>query len=224
MTDLRRDRRRMLDRLRSEGIRDLAVLHAFDAVPRHEFVPPEIRHAAYSLSPLPIGYGQTISSPVIHAMSLELAELTGGERVLEVGTGSGFETALLCALGVDVYSIERLEPLATRARATLERLGFEAQLRVGDGSEGWPEAAPFDAIIVGAAAARVPGALLAQLADGGRLIVPVGDRQQALYRIRRQGDDYTRERITGARFVPLIERSGTDRVKEGGSTGHDENE
>ena len=215
MTDFSRDRRRMLDRLRSEGIEDLAVLHTFDAVPRHEFVPPEIQHAAYSLSPLPIGYGQTISSPVIHAMSLELAELSGGERVLEVGTGSGFETALLCALGVDVYSIERLEPLAARARETLDRLGFEAHLRTGDGSEGWPEAAPFDAIIVGAAAARVPGALLAQLADGGRLIVPVGDREQALYRIRRQGDEYTRERITGARFVPLIERPEEEAEREG---------
>ena len=203
--DFVRDRRRLVDRLRSEGIRDLAVLHAFDAVPRHRFVPPEVQHRAYDLAPLPIGHGQTISSPIIHAMSVELAELSGGERVLEVGTGSGFQTALLAELGVDVYSIERLPVLAQRARALLEELNVEARLRTGDGSEGWPEAAPFDAIIVGAAAARVPGALLAQLADGGRLIVPVGERHQALYRIRRRGDEYERERITGARFVPLIE-------------------
>jgi len=206
VSDFVRDRRRLVDRLRVEGIQDLAVLHAFDAVPRHLFVPPEVQHHAYDLAPLPIGHGQTISSPIIHAMSVELAELTGGERVLEVGTGSGFQTALLAELGVEVYSIERLPLLADRARSVLDELGIEAHLRVGDGSEGWPEAAPFDAIIVGAAAARVPGALLAQLADGGRLIVPVGERHQALYRIRRNGDEYARERITGARFVPLIER------------------
>lgn len=205
--DFVRDRRRMVDGLRAEGIRDLAVLHAFDAVPRHLFVPPEIEHRAYHLSPLPIGHMQTISSPVIHALSLELAELEGGERVLEVGTGSGFQTALLAELGVDVYSIERIDALATRAKEALEALGVNAHLRVGDGSEGWPEAAPFDAIIVGAAAAEVPGALLAQLADGGRLIVPVGDRRQALYRIRRNGEEFESEHITGARFVPLIEES-----------------
>jgi protein-L-isoaspartate(D-aspartate) O-methyltransferase len=203
--DFVRDRRRMVDGLRSEGIRDLAVLHAFDVVPRHHFVPPEIQHRAYDLTPLPIGHLQTISSPVIHALSLELAELRGGERVLEVGTGSGFQTALLAVLGVDVYSIERIDVLARRAREALDALAVDVHLRVGDGAAGWPEAAPFDAIIVGAAAAEVPGALLAQLADGGRLIVPLGDRRQALYRIRRQGDEFVSEHITGASFVPLIE-------------------
>ena len=204
--DFVRDRHRMVDALRAEGIHDLAVLQAFDAVPRHHFVPPEIHHRAYDLTPLPIGYGQTISSPVIHAISLELAELRGGERVLEVGTGSGFQTALLAHLASDVYSIERIARLANRAKETLERLGIEVHLRTGDGSLGWPEEAPFEAIIVGAAAAEVPGALLAQLADGGRLVVPVGDRRQALYRIRRDGEDFVRERITGALFVPLIEQ------------------
>lgn len=205
--DYARDRRRLVDRLRAEGIEDLAVLHAVDAVPRHWFVPPELHHRAYDLAPLPIGRGQTISSPVIHALSLELAELAPGDRVLEVGTGSGYQTALLAALGADVYSIERLPSLARRARETLEAHGFETRLRVGDGSAGWPEAAPFDAIIVGAAAARIPGALLAQLRDGGRLIVPVGERDQALFRITREGDEFREERITGARFVPLIENS-----------------
>lgn len=204
--DFVRDRRRMVDRLRTEGVEDLAVLHAFDVVPRHLFVPEEIRHRAYDMAPLPIGHGQTISSPVIHAISLQLAELQGGEKVLEVGTGSGFQTALIAALGVEVYSIERLKSLADRAALTLGELQVDAHLGIGNGSLGWPDEAPFDAIIVGAAAAEVPGALLAQLADGGRLIVPVGDRRQALYRIRRDGDEYTKEHITGARFVPLIER------------------
>lgn len=203
--DFRRDRRRMVDGLRREGIEELAVLHAFDIVPRHLFVPEAVRHRAYALSPLPIGEGQTISSPVIHALSLELAEIEVGDRALEVGTGSGFQTALLAALGADVYSIERIEDLARRARDTLDSLGIEAEVTVGNGSEGWPEHAPYDAIIVGAAAARVPGALLAQLADGGRLIVPVGEGLQTLYRIVRRGNEFDRERITGARFVPLIE-------------------
>ncbi len=202
--DCRRDRRRMVDRLRSEGIRDLAVLHAFDVVPRHLFVPEAMRHRAYALSPLPIGEGQTISSPVIHALSLELAGIEEGDRVLEVGTGSGFQTALLAALGARVYSIERLGGLSRRARRRLDALGIEATLAVGDGSEGWSEHAPYDAIIVGAAAPEMPGALLAQLADGGRLIVPVGEGLQTLYRIVRHGEEFERERITGARFVPLI--------------------
>jgi len=196
----------MVDRLRAEGIEDLAVLHAFDSVPRHLFLPPELHHRAYEISPLPIGDGQTISSPTIHAISLQLARLEGGERVLEVGTGSGFQTALLAALGVEVYSIERIARLAARAARTLAELDVEAHLRVGDGGAGWPEAAPFDAIIVGAAAPEVPGALLAQLAEGGRLIVPVGTRDQALYRIVRTGGEFRKERIIGARFVPLVQQ------------------
>jgi len=203
--DYVRDRRRLVDRLRSEGIEDLAVLHAIDSVPRHWFVPPELHLRAYALAPLPIGLGQTISSPVIHALSLELARIAAGDRVLEVGTGSGYQTALLASLGAEVYSIERLPALAERAKETLSSHGFDVNLRVGDGSAGWPDAAPFDAIIVGAAATTIPGALLAQLVDGGRLIVPVGARDQALFRITRVGDEYRQERITGARFVPLIE-------------------
>ncbi len=194
----------MIDHLRAEGIDDLAVLHAFDMVPRHLFVPDVMHPAAYGLSPLPIGHGQTISSPVIHGLSLQLAGVSKGDRVLEVGTGSGFQTALLAALGAEVYSIERIPDLSARAAATLERLGYEVALRVGDGSEGWPEHSPYEAIIVGAAAEEVPGALLAQLADGGRLVVPVGRSRQALYRITRRGDGFERERIAGARFVPLI--------------------
>lgn len=213
--ELGRDRRRMVDRLREEGITDLALLHAFDTVPRHRFVPEALRHSAYAVAPLPIGHGQTISSPVIHGLSLQLAEIQGEERVLEVGTGSGFQTALLAELGARVYSIERLEPLAARARAVLASLGYEVRIEVGDGTEGWAEQAPFDAIIVSAAAARLPGALLAQLADGGRLVVPVGEADQALYRIVRRGGEFERERISGARFVPLIAEGGEPGVADG---------
>lgn len=203
--EFRRDRRRLVERLRAGGVEDLAILHAFDSVPRHRFLPEALHHRAYEDAALPIGHGQTISRPSVHALHLQLAELDGGERVLEVGTGSGFQTGLLAALGADVRSIERIEPLSARAAEALAGLGLSAALRVGDGSRGWPEGAPFDAILVGAAAPTVPGPLLAQLAEGGRLIVPVGDDEQSLYRIRRREDGFVRERVTRARFVPLVE-------------------
>lgn len=203
--DYRRGRRRLVERLRDGGVSDLAVLHAFDSVPRHAFVPDAMRARAYEDVPLPIGRGQTISSPTIHALSLEYARIRPGQRVLEVGTGAGFQTALLAALGARVYSIERIASLYEAAVRTLDRLGVNARLMHGDGSRGWPKHAPFQAIIVGAAAARPPEALFRQLADGGRLIVPVGTRRQELRRYTRRGDDFARETITGARFVPLIE-------------------
>ena len=203
--DYRRDRRRLVERLRDGGISDLAVLHAFDSVPRHAFIPDVMRARAYEDVPLPIGRGQTISSPTIHALSLEYAEIGPGERVLEVGTGAGFQTALLAALGASVYSIERIASLYEAAARTLERLGVDARLMHGDGSRGWPKYAPFQAIIVGAAAVRPPEALFRQLADGARLIVPVGTRRQELRRYTRRGDEFEQETITGARFVPLIE-------------------
>ena len=203
--DYRRDRRRLVERLRDGGVRDLAVLHAFDSVPRHAFVPDVMRARAYEDVPLPIGRGQTISSPTIHALSLEYAEIRPGDRILEVGTGAGFQTALLAALGARVYSIERIASLYEAAARTLDRLGVDARLMHGDGSRGWPKHAPFQAIIVGAAAARPPEALFRQLAEGGRLIVPIGTRRQELRRYTRRGDDFAMETITGARFVPLIE-------------------
>ncbi len=203
--DYRRDRRRLVERLRERGVSDLAVLHAFDSVPRHAFVPEVMRRRAYEDVPLPIGRGQTISSPTIHALSLQYAEIRPGQRVLEVGTGAGFQTALLAALGAAVYSIERIASLYEAAGRTLGRLGVDARLMHGDGSRGWPKYAPFQAIIVGAAAARPPEALFRQLADGGHLIVPVGTRRQELRRYTRRGDGFTKEMITGARFVPLIE-------------------
>ena len=206
----RRDRRRLVEELRSRGIEDLAVLHAFDAVPRHLFVPEEVRHRAYEDAALPIGHGQTISRPAVHALHLSLAGLEGDERVLEVGTGSGFQTALLARLAGEVRSVERVRALARRARERLAALGAaNVLLRVGDGSRGWPEEAPFDVILVGAAAPEVPGPLKRQLAPGGLLLVPVGDEDdQELVRVDRSGDRWGTEVVDAARFVPLMGDEG----------------
>lgn len=206
----RRDRRRLVEELRSSGIEDLAVLHAFDVVPRHLFVPEEVRHRAYRDVALPLGHGQTISRPGVHALHLSLAELEGDERVLEVGTGSGFQTALLSRLAASVHSVERVEALARRARDRLAALGVEnVVLAVGDGSGGWPEAAPFDAVLVGAAAPEVPAALREQLAPGGRMVVPVGDdEEQELVRVVRTPEGWEEETVDRARFVPLLGEEG----------------
>lgn len=208
-----RDRRRLVQRLREEGIEDLPILHAFDAVPRHHFVPAALHGSAYEDAALPIGHGQTISRPSVHARYLALAGLEGAERVLEVGTGSGFQTALLVVLGCRVHSVERIPELARRASRKLSELGLDAELRTGDGAEGWPAAAPFDVILVGAAAERVPEALLEQLAEGGTLLVPLrraavdaaDEEEQVLVRIRRTPEGFRRERVEDARFVPLVE-------------------
>lgn len=203
-------RRRLIEELQRKGIRSLTVLKAFDDVPRHEFVPSGLRHRAYEDAPLPIGHGQTISQPWVHAKYLELLELTGTERVLEIGTGSGFQTALLTKLARHVFSIERLAPLAEQAREALRRCGIDHVIqRVGDGTLGWPEYGPYDAILVGAASPDVPQPLLEQLADGGQLLIPVGDREtQQLMRIRRRGDEFDRTPLDGMRFVPLIGQHG----------------
>jgi protein-L-isoaspartate(D-aspartate) O-methyltransferase len=201
-----RDRRRLVERLREQGIEDLAVLHAFDTVPRHLFVPEAVRHRAYEDSALPIGRGQTVSRPFVHATFLSLLGLGGTERVLEIGTGSGFQTALLGRLAAEVYSVERLFPLADRARSILEALGFDnVWLMVGDGRLGWPRQAPYDAILVGAAATEIPSALCEQLADGGTLLIPVGEEgRQELRCIVRETDGYRESVVERARFVPLI--------------------
>lgn len=203
----RRDRRRLVERLRAGGIEDLAVLHAFDAVPRHLFVPEAVTHRAYEDVALPIGRDQTISRPAVHGLHLCLAGLRGGEKVLEVGTGSGYQTALLATLGARVFSIERIEALSALAGARLADLGFgNVRLRVGDGYAGWPEEAPFDVILVGAAAPAVPGTLREQLAPAGRMIVPVGSpAAQRLILVRHVEDGWTQEVVDEARFVPLIE-------------------
>lgn len=207
----RRDRRRLVEHLRDAGIEDLAVLHAFDAVPRHLFVPEALRGRAYEDAALPIGHGQTISRPGAHALHLSLATLEGTEQVLEIGTGSGFQTALLSRLAAEVYSVERVRPLAERARGRLASLDVtNVTLRIGDGSAGWPEAAPFDVILVGAAAPDVPEPLRQQLRVGGRLLVPVGGEEgQTLVRVIRDGEAIWREeRVDAARFVPLLGKEG----------------
>lgn len=206
----RRQRRRLVEALREAGVTDLAVLHAFDQVPRHRFVPEGVRHRAYDDEALPIGHGQTISRPSVHAVHLELAGLEGDERVLEIGTGSGFQTALLASLAAEIFSIERVPALAHRARRRLEAEGFGGvNLRVGDGSLGWPEAAPFDVILVGAAAPEVPTGLRDQLAVGGRLLVPVGrDEAQELLRVDRREDGWEEAPVERSRFVPLLGDEG----------------
>jgi protein-L-isoaspartate(D-aspartate) O-methyltransferase len=196
---------RMVEKqLAARGISDPRVLEAMRAVPRHEFVPAASRDQAYADSPLPIGEGQTISQPYIVALMTELAAVRSGSRVLEVGTGSGYQAAVLAALGADVYSIEIVEPLARRAAETLARLGYRVHLRNGDGYRGWLEAAPFDAIVVTAAPPRVPPALVAQLAPGGRLVIPVGEDEQELQVLRRGPSGIETHHVVPVRFVPMV--------------------
>lgn len=206
----RRDRRRLVEELRAGGIEDLAVLHAFDAVPRHLFVPEAVRHRAYEDAALPLGHGQTISRPAVHALHLSLADLAGDERVLEVGTGSGYQTALLAHLCREVFSVERLEELAERAHGRLAELEMaNVSVRIGDGSRGWPEEAPFDVILVAAAAPDVPEPLREQLGDGGRLLVPVGEENdQRLLRLVHRAGEWEEETVDRARFVPLLGEGG----------------
>jgi protein-L-isoaspartate(D-aspartate) O-methyltransferase len=208
--ELRGARLRLVEELRSKGIRDMAVLRAFERTPRHQFVPTGIRHRAYDDAPLPIGNGQTISQPLIHAQYLELLGLKGTEKVLEIGTGTGYQTALLAHLVPQVFSIERIAALSEQARANLQKLGINnVSLLVGDGTLGWKTYAPFDAILVSAGSPSVPKPLLEQLADGGRLLVPVGDRDtQHLMVYTRRGDRIDEREVAPVRFVPLIGTHG----------------
>lgn len=203
-------RRRLIEELQQKGIKDLAVLRAFDEIPRHAFVPTGVQHRAYEDAPLPIGNGQTISQPWVHARYLELLGLTGQERVLEIGTGSGFQTALLSRLAAQVFSIERIAALAEAARLALKGCEIEHVIQqVGDGTLGWPEFAPFDAILVGAASPEVPRPLVDQLAIGGQLLVPIGGREvQVLVRVRRTPEGEERMSLDAMRFVPLIGTHG----------------
>jgi protein-L-isoaspartate(D-aspartate) O-methyltransferase len=189
----------------ARGVADPRVLAAMRRVPRHELVPAALHHRAYEDRPLPIGFDQTISQPYIVAVMTEAAQVAPGERVLEVGTGSGYQAAVLAELGADVYSIEIVEPLAKRTHALLARLGYDRlHLRIGDGYRGWPEAAPFDAIIVTAAPEQVPQPLIDQLAVGGRLVIPVGDHgDQQLKVITRGPGGTTAETLFDVRFVPM---------------------
>ncbi len=203
-------RRRLVEQLQEGGITDLAVLHAFDLTPRHEFVPTGMRHRAYEDSALPIGNGQTISQPSTHARYLALLRLTGSDRVLEIGTGSGYQTALLSHLAGQVFSIERVGALVDRAREALRVAGARnVSILTGDGTLGWREYAPYDAILVTAGAPELPEPLCQQLAEGGRMLIPLGDREdQTLTLVTRRGDDFVRRDIGPARFVPLIGQYG----------------
>jgi protein-L-isoaspartate(D-aspartate) O-methyltransferase len=191
--------------IEARGIRDARLLSVLRAVPRHLFVPAELRAAAYEDRPLPIGGGQTISQPYIVARMTEMLALAGSERVLEIGTGCGYQTAVLSALATKVYSLEIDAALLARANAILAQLGCtNVETRVGDGGLGWPEAAPFDAILIAAAAPRVPEALVEQLALGGRMVLPQGgDDVQELVQLRREADGVRRRGLGAVRFVPL---------------------
>jgi protein-L-isoaspartate(D-aspartate) O-methyltransferase len=199
-------RRRLVTILQDQGIRDLAVLHAVDEIPRHIFMPTAIRHRAYEDSALPIGSGQTISQPSLHARTIELLGLTGNERVLEIGTGSGYQTALLARLAAQVFTIERIGPLLDRAKEVLQQLGVNnVSFMLGDGTLGWPEYAPYDGIVVGAAAPEIPPAYVDQLADGGKLVIPLGGRdEQVLQLYTKKGDTLEMKDIAPVRFVPLV--------------------
>ena len=199
-------RRKMVaEQLRARGIRDERVLQVMEGIPRHGFVPLEAQNQSYDDRPLPVGFDQTISQPYMVALMTEQLRLRSGAKVLEIGTGSGYQSAILSHLASEVYSIERIPELAKTAAHRLELLGIRnVKIRVGDGSQGWPEAAPFDGIIVTACAAKLPEPLAAQLAGGGRMVIPLGEGlQQTLTLIERRGDSLEPRPICGCVFVPL---------------------
>ena len=199
------------EQIESRGITNAAVLAAMHQVPRHEFVSERWIDAAYEDHPLPIGYGQTISQPYIVALMTELLQPTRGAKVLEVGTGSGYQTAILAEVSAEVYSIEILEPLAHEAAERLRRLGYgRVHLKQGDGYLGWPEHAPFDAIIVTAGADHIPPPLVDQLKPGGRLVIPVGDahEEQVLTLVQKSANgNVTTRNVASVLFVPLTRES-----------------
>lgn len=199
-----------MELLREHGITDLAVLRAFDLTPRHLFVPSGVRHRAYEDSPLPIGNGQTISQPSVHARYLQVLRLAGNEKVLEIGTGSGYQTVLLSHLAAQVFSVERIPALLERAREAIAASGARnISVLLGDGTLGWREYSPYDAILVGAASPDVPQPLLEQLAEGGRLVIPLGGRdEQVLALFTKRGTRLDRQDVAPVRFVPLLGEHG----------------
>lgn len=204
-------RKRMIERqLRTRGVSDVRILAAFEEIPRHLFVPEKIRAAAYKDKALQIGFRQTISQPFIVAYMIELLELTGTERVLEVGTGSGYQAAILSRLAREVHTIELIPDLAERATQVLTEIGVtNVFVHVGDGSQGWPDAAPYNAIIVAAAGPGVPHSLLEQLADHGRMILPTGESGlQKLELWLREGESFVQETLIPVAFVPLRGEEG----------------
>ena len=207
----RGERQAMIEnQLRRRGIHDPRVLEAMLRVPRHEFVPESYRSQAYEDHPIPIGEEQTISQPFIVALSLQALSLNGSERVLEVGTGSGYQTALLASLAASVFSMERHRSLATAAQSTLTRLQYyNVHLAVGDGTQGWPEHAPYQAMLISAAAPAVPQSLLKQLSNMGKMVIPVGPpHAQQLQRVVKSNGTYLTQNLEGCRFVPLVGAEG----------------
>ena len=210
--DLRRQRMRLVEELREKGISDERVLAAVGRVPRHLFVEPALRARAYRDEALPIGLKQTISQPFTVAYQTMILDVHEGDCILEIGTGSGYQAAVLCEMGARVYSVERHRPLLDRTKNLLDRLGYRIVTRHGDGTLGWQAFAPYDGILVTAGATEVPDALLEQLripgerSRGGRLIIPLGDdRGQIMNRIEREGENqFRRQRLDSFRFVPLI--------------------
>jgi protein-L-isoaspartate(D-aspartate) O-methyltransferase len=198
-------RQRMIEEIRTRGVTDSAVLAALDSVPRHLFVPEDERREAYEDTPLPIGAGQTISQPYVVALMTSLLDVQPGERILEVGTGSGYQAAVLSRLGAEVYSIEIVKLLGERARRTLSELGYRnVHVRIGDGYGGWPNAAPFDGIVVTAAPPRIPEPLLQQLKIGGKLVIPVGQGYQDLLVLTKRRDGgFDRRSVLPVLFVPM---------------------
>ena len=208
--DFEKLRRKMVEtQLIPRGIKDKKVIEAFLIVPREKFVSENLKEFAYDDTPLPIGEGQTISQPYMVALMTELLQLKGGEKVLEIGTGSGYQSAILSEIGCDVYSVERIPLLATRAGKILQQLGYIVKIKIGDGTLGWEEYAPYDGIIVTAAGPRTPQSLLTQLKEGGRIVMPVGDMYlQELIRITKVKGKFIKENFGGCQFVPLKGKEG----------------
>jgi protein-L-isoaspartate(D-aspartate) O-methyltransferase len=203
-------RRALIGTMQERGIRDLNVLRAFDQVHRHEFIPEAVRHRSYEDAPVPIGYGQTASQPSLQALYMQVLDLQQGDKVLEIGTGCGFQTAILAQLVDRVYSVERIRELAVRARETLDGMRISnVAILVGDGTIGWSRYAPYDAILVAAGGPEVPRPLLEQLADGGRMLIPIGGREmQRLVLVTRSGGEYVQREVAECTFVPLLGRFG----------------
>jgi len=213
--DFAAERARLIEHLSAE-IKDKRVLDAMARIPRELFVPPESRHMAYEDMPLPIGLGQTISQPFIIALMTKALKLTGREKVLEIGTGSGYQAAILAELARLVITVERLSPLAETAKKALDNLGYKnIEVHLAEETLGWSKEAPYDAIMVTAAAPKIPSDLLAQLAIGGRLVIPVGSRYlQELYKITRQRKKNKVQNLGGCRFVSLIGKGAWDEEEE----------
>lgn len=203
-------RQSLVEELRSKGIKDERILQAFETVPRHRFVDSALSDRAYEDCALPIEHGQTISQPYTVARQTELIEVQPDDKVLEIGTGSGYQAALLCEMGARVYTVERHRELTDRARNTLRKLGYRVEMKTGDGSVGWSAYSPYDGILVTAAAPVVPDELKKQLSVGGRLVVPVGDKEkQAMCRIIRvDEEEFDQETFSHFKFVPLMGRYG----------------